>query len=401
MHKAATRSADSLLPMGRELWRGDSGVSVGSVSRTVQLTDWLPPEFSAVSQLALLIAAQEARNGGHVTVVGTNTTVRPIEQIAYGPGRVDVVSVRRPPLNRQTWVKRLVWTAVTNVALVRRAWPYMRQSETIRFTGSPPFLIYFMVLANVMLRRRLVYRITDFYPEIIIAAVQRKNWALELFQRLTNFLRRRISAFEVLGEDARTRLLACGIDENRITLRRDWSPVSVRSDTPPAPRPKEFGDRKLILYSGNWGVAHDIDTFLEGYRRHHQEGTAAVVLWLNATGTGAEEIDKRLRLAKLPFVRQKLVSLDELPHLLVAPDAHLVTLKPEFVGFVLPSKIYGCIESRRPILYIGPRGSDVHKLCVADEELQYLHVDVGESKRVKTVLDTLGYADNRFRRATT
>lgn len=366
----------------------------------MQLTDWLPPEFSAVSQLALLIAAQEASGGGQVTVVGLSTSVRSIERIAYGPGDVEVVAVRRPPLNRQTWLKRLAWTIVTNVALVHRAWPYMRQSETIRFTGSPPFLIYFLVPANLVLRKRLVYRITDFYPECIIAAVQRRSWLLEIFLGLTNFLRRRVDAFEVLGDDMRACLLACGVDENRITLRRDWSPVVVRADTPPASRPEDFRGRKLILYSGNWGIAHDIDTFFEGYRRHHQDGTATVVLWLNATGTGAEEMDKRLRAANLPLIRQRLVPLDELAHLLVAPDAHLVTLKPKFMGFVLPSKIYGCIASKRPILYIGPRGSDVHKLCLANAELPYLQVDVGEPEMVKSALDSLGSCGDRFWKAT-
>ncbi|MDH5352387.1 MAG: hypothetical protein OEX78_16390 [Betaproteobacteria bacterium] len=29
---------------------------------------------------------------------------------------------------------------------------------------------------------------------------------------------------------------------------------------------------------------------------------------------------------------------------------------------VLPSKIYGCIDSGKPILYIGPEESDVHRL---------------------------------------
>jgi hypothetical protein len=363
----------------------------------VQLTDWLPPEFSAVSQFAMLIAAQEAQEGGHVTVIGLSTSTRCIERISCGQGSVEVVAVRRPPLNRQTWVKRLAWTFFTNIALFRRALPYIWQSETVRFTGAPPFLIYFLVPANLFLRKKLVYRITDFYPECIIAAVQRKNWLLHFLQCLTNFLRRRIPAFEVLGEDMRTRLLACDVDEKRITLRRDCSPVMVCADTPPLSRPELFRDRKLILYSGNWGVAHDIDTFFEGYRRHHQNGTGAVVLWLNATGTGAEEIDRRLRAAKLPFIRQKLVSLDELAHLLVTPDAHLVTLKPEFMGFVLPSKIYGCIASQCPVLYIGPRGSDVHTLCLAESGLQYKHVDVRHPEEVSIALDALGIGCNPWR----
>lgn len=358
-------------------------------SRIVQLTDWLPPEFSAVSQLALLIAQQEASVGAHVSVIGLNTHPRPIERNTHGAGAIEVISVCRPPLNRQTWLKRLAWTFATNLALLRGAWSHIRRCDTIRFTGSPPFLIYFLVPANFFLRKRLVYRITDFYPECIIAAVRSKSRLLDLVQACTNLLRRRIPAFEVLGDDAHARLLACGINETRVTLRRDWSPVVVRPETPPLPRPNSFRDRKLILYSGNWGVAHDIDTFFEGYRRHHVEGLGGVVLWLNATGTGAEAIDARLSAASLPFIRERLVPLEILPNLLVTADAHLVTLKPEFMGFVLPCKIYACIESRRPILYVGPKGSDIHQLCLRDKAVPYKHVDVGDPGRVRAALDAL------------
>jgi hypothetical protein len=359
------------------------------LNRTVQLTDWLPPEFSAVSQSALLIAEEEARSGGCVKIVGLSTYARRNESRICGLGTIEIVAVKRPPLDRQTWLRRLLWTVVTNFALIRGAWSSIWCCDTVRFTGSPPFLICFLVPANLLLRKRLVYRITDFYPECIAAAIQRKNWLLDAMQALTNFLRRRIRAFEVLGEDMQLRLLACGVEKSRTTLRRDCSPVVVDPQAVPLPRPQAFGDRELILYSGNWGVAHDIDTFLEGYRRHHEQTTGGVILWLNATGTGAEEIDRRLRSAALPFVRQKLVALHELPRLLVAPSAHLVTLKPEFMGFVLPSKIYGCIASRRPILYIGPRGSDVHRLCLAEPELRYHHVDVGDAEGVKSSLDAL------------
>ena len=49
----------------------------------------------------------------------------------------------------------------------------------------------------------------------------------------------------------------------------------------------------------------------------------------------------------------------------MTPDAHLITLSDAFVGFVLPSKVHGCIASGRPVLFIGSaavgRASAVHR----------------------------------------
>jgi glycosyltransferase involved in cell wall biosynthesis len=361
--------------------------------RVVQLTDWLPPEFSAVSQYALLIAEAEATLGAHVTVVGLSSGDIPPCYRKFDTGSLTVLALRRPQFERDNWIRRLGWIFFTNIFLLKSAWPYMRKAHIIRFTGSPPFLLHFVSLANLLLRKRLVYRITDFYPECVIAALDRPNRMLEAFRRFSNVLRRRVDHFEVIGEDMRAKLLQCGVRTDRISLRRDASPVKIGSTTPPLPRPSVLGSRRIILYSGNWGVAHDVDTFFEGYRRHHQHGSGSVGLWLNATGSGAESLDKKLRAAGLPFHRQKLVGLDQLPNLLVSADAHLITLRPRFEGLVLPSKVYGCIASKLPVLFVGPIGSDVHLLCSSEPELRYIHVNVGDEDGVESALETLAKTD--------
>jgi hypothetical protein len=365
-------------------------VPTPAVGRIVQLTDWLPPEFSAVSQYTILIAEEEAERGGAVTVVGLTKSQPVLETRVIGPGTLCIIGVPRKDIDRASWSRRLIWTGKTNLVLIRRAWPHMRQADEIRFTGSPPFMIHFLSVANVFLRKKLTYRITDFYPECIIAALKKPSIVLEGVRRLTNVLRRRVDRFEVIGNDMARRLLACGIDPDRIVLRRDMSPVEIGPDTQPLPIPTELAGRKTRLYSGNWGVAHDVDTFVEGYRHHHQNGSGSVLLWLNATGSGADEVDWRLRAERLPFHRQHLVPLDQLANLLVTPDAHLITLRPEFIGFVLPSKVYGCIASRRPVLFVGPLGSDVNELCSADSGLPFRRADVGRASKVADALEELG-----------
>jgi hypothetical protein len=75
------------------------------------------------------------------------------------------------------------------------------------------------------------------------------------------------------------------------------------------------------------------------------------------------------------------VPLADLPGVLLAADLHVICLRDSFVGFVLPSKVYACIESGRPILFIGSERSDVHSLCAeatASGRLAYRRVDVGD-----------------------
>lgn len=155
------------------------------------------------------------------------------------------------------------------------------------FTGSPPFLLHVVAPINLFLRRRLTYRITDFFPEVLIAELGRAPWYLEALRHLTIFCRRRVHRIEVLGEDQRRRLLGMGIRDNRIVLRRDVSPAPVLRTTRALPRPATLAGKKILLYSGNFGVAHEHETFLAGYRRHHREGCAKVAQIVRTLGASA------------------------------------------------------------------------------------------------------------------
>src|SRR5207253_359083 len=119
-------------------------------------------------------------------VIGLSSFGACEEQRRIGTGLIRIVSLKRDRYGKESWLKRLVWSCGTNVLLIRCAWPFLRKADVIRFTGSPPFLLHFVAAANLFLRKRLVYRITDFYPECIIAALERPSVALELFRRFTN-----------------------------------------------------------------------------------------------------------------------------------------------------------------------------------------------------------------------
>ncbi|HXU34718.1 MAG TPA: hypothetical protein VN851_29415 [Thermoanaerobaculia bacterium] len=362
----------------------------GSMHKLVYLCDWLPPDFGAVGQYSLLFARERAAAGEEVVLAGLSSTADSVEEESPDAGRLRIVRLAAPSYDRANFRGRALWTFRTNLRLLRRLRRELRAADEILFTGSPPFLIHFLVPANLLWRKRLTYRITDFHPECLMAELPRVPAWLRGFHRLTVALRRRVEGFEVLGEDQRRRLLDLGIPDAKIRLKRDPAPVEIPADVSPLAPPAELAGYVLLLYSGNFGVAHDDATFVEGYRRHHQEGSGRVALWLNATGARADRVEAALREAGLPVHRGRPVPLPELARLLVTPAAHLITLRDEFVGYVLPSKVHAAIESGRQILFIGSAESDVDLLCrermPADS---YLRVPVGDAAGVAQALETI------------
>lgn len=361
--------------------------------RLVIIADWIPPDFGAVGQYMQMRARALAELGHDVTLVGLSSTENSTRHEAIGKGSLIELRLLTGAVPRASLAARLMWTIWTNLRLVWAAFGALRRADGILFTGSPPFLIHILAPLRFLWRGRLVYRITDFHPECLIAAQPRASRALGLMLSLTKFWRRRIGGFEVLGRDQWKRLAESGIDEARIALVRDGSPVSFEgavAETLPA----ELAGRCVLLYSGNYGVAHEVDTVFEGYRRHHATGTGAgtgrVVLWLSAAGAGAADLEQRFVAAGLPFHRSAPVPLERLAGLLEAPDGHLVTLKDSFVGYVMPSKIYACIESKRPIIFCGSADSDVDLLArEAVPRSDYWRVSCGDPAGFAAALEAL------------
>jgi hypothetical protein len=369
------------------------------VHRLVYLCDWLPPDFGAVGQYSLLFARERAAAGEDVVLAGLSSAAGSASDETVGTGRLRVVRRQAPVYDRANLRARALWTARTNLGLLWGVRRELRAADEILLTGSPPFLLQLVAPLNLLLRKRLTYRITDFHPECLIAEItetpesterSRVPRALSAFYRLTVALRRRVDRFEVLGEDQRERLREIGIPDERITLKRDPSPVEIPPGTPPLDRPPELAGRRLLLYSGNFGVAHDHETFVAGYRLHHRQGSGRVGLWLNAIGAKADLVEQVLRAEGLPIHRSLPLPLELLPRLLVTPEAHLITLRDAFIGYVLPSKVYGCLASGRDILYVGSPRSDIHLLCSQTLSPEgYFRVDTGDAAGVAQSLERM------------
>lgn len=356
--------------------------------RVVIIADWLPPDFGAVGQYMQMRAGALAERGHDVTLIGLSSTAASTKTRPMGDGSLTEIRLKAKEVPRRSLVGRLLWTVGTDLRLVAAGFRRLRMADGILFTGSPPFLIHFLAPLRPAWKGRLVYRITDFHPECLIAAQERPSRLLKLLLAVTNFWRRRVDGFEVLGLDQLRRLRATGIPENRIALVRDGSPVSFDGNFEPEPLPEDLEGSCVLLYSGNYGVAHEVNTVAEGYRLHHRQGTGRVRLWLSATGAGAGDLARRLGADQLPFHRSPPVPLERLAGLLRSPDAHLITLKDSFVGFVMPSKVYACVASARPILFVGSAESDVDMLG-RQSKAGYRQVSCGDPKGFADALERL------------
>ena len=91
--------------------------------RLVYICDWLPPDFGAVGQYAVLFARQWASDGWDVTLVGLSSgAVKPRSvRSRSGLARSRFFGSTGRPIRKQKFVARLAWTILSNLLLLARA----------------------------------------------------------------------------------------------------------------------------------------------------------------------------------------------------------------------------------------------------------------------------------------
>ena len=114
--------------------------------------------------------------------------------------------------------------------------------------------------------------------------------------------------------------------------------------------------RFVVGYSGNMGRAHEFRTIIDAAAA--LQGEPDIVFLFIGGGAQKEFIAAAAAergLTNLLF--KPYQPRDRLAQSLGAADAHLVTLRPELEGLIVPSKFYGIAAAARPTIFIGdPKG---------------------------------------------
>jgi glycosyltransferase involved in cell wall biosynthesis len=200
--------------------------------------------------------------------------------------------------------------------------------------------------------------------------VLERSLPVRLLKRLLGTAYRRCGLIADLGSCMGGLLKRYGSSATARTLV-PWALVEPPIVTEPDPdvRRTLFGDAKLgLLYSGNFGRAHSYAEFLALARQLRSSG---VGFCFAGRGNRADE----LRAAVVPddsnVTFAGFAPEAELEKRLTACDLHLVSLRPEWTGTVVPSKFFGALAAGRGVLFAGSPDSAIAK-WVQEYQVGYL-----------------------------
>ena len=312
------------------------------------------------------LADEQRRRGWEVTVLTSNRSCRQHGR-SFAPREtwngIEIHRVFRPDWDQSKPLPRLLNSAWMIVGWFLRTLGLGHFDAVI--VGSDPAFSPALALALRMVypRAALVHWCFDLYPEAIEAeggSAATRSLA-PVARRLMALSYRAYDALVDLGPRMQERLAAYQSGAVQETLV-PWALAEGEQAAAPDPavRAELFGRARLgLLYSGNIGRAHEFEAFLRLARVCRERSGDAISFCFSARGFREAELrrsvtpsDTNVRL--VPFADE-----DGLLPRLQAADLHLLSLRPEWAGIVVPSKFFGSLAAGRPVLYAGPADSEV------------------------------------------
>jgi glycosyltransferase involved in cell wall biosynthesis len=333
----------------------------GRGKRVLFINQYYWPDHASTAQHLTDLAESLAARGFECHVLSSQSRYEPGEPRPPAYEVREGVRVHRVPATshgrRSTWTRLVDYLSFYSLALVR-ALTLPRFDVVVTLTTPP--LIGLVGTALKRLRgTRHVYWSMDLHPDASLALgrMSQKTLFGRLMFRLSGFVYRSADQVVALGPYMADQIALKHVAPERIATIPVWS---RRDEIYPIPqatnslrRALGLGDAFVAMYSGNMGLAHSFDEFLEAARRlRHMPG---IVFVFAGSGprrsevTEAQERDGLTNLRLLDYVPRSQLHVS-----LSLADVHLISMRPEMTGIVVPGKLYGAMAAGRPAVFVGP-----------------------------------------------
>jgi putative colanic acid biosynthesis glycosyltransferase WcaI len=328
------------------------------------LNEYYPPDTSATAKMAAQVAETLARRHQVTVVAG-----RP----SYDPEEYYPFALLRRGTRNDVAVERVGSTAYSRHRMRRRVVNYLsylalavpralaiRPDVVLAMTDPPVAGIAGAWVARLA-GRPFVYNIRDLYPDMAIGGdiVRPSRW-VERWEKMHRRALRQANRVIVLGDDMRERILSKGVQPERVVVVRDGTsfPASMPDREDPFVREIRGELPFVALHAGNLGFYGAWNTLLEAAKLLRSENSGLVFV-----GDGANRAALESAASDAPNVRfLPFRPVEQVPHVMMAGDVHIVTVRRGLEGVVVPSKLYSILAAGRPVLAVAPSTSDAARI---------------------------------------
>ena len=348
---------------------------LGALPQLSILTQFFPPDYAPTGQLMAELAQSLSRQGVTVQVFAGQPGYAYDSPLAPQKEVVNGVTVRRTRTVR-LWPQRIRGRAVGGLLYCLRSLikllPQARRGDLVLVTTEPPYLPVLAYLMYCLFRQPYLCVVYDLYPEVAVAlgVVTPHSSLVRLWNWLNCRTWRHAEAIVVLTSTMEQRILdRCPAAAGKISIIHNWADPALIFPRPKVDnwfaRQHGLGQVFTVLYSGNMGRCHDMDTIMAAAEALRHDPVQFVFVGAGAKNQVCRAQAQAAGLTNCLFLPYQ--SQADLPYSLTACDLSLVSLVSGVEGLVAPSKLYSSLAAGRPIAAICESHSYLRSLLAEGE----------------------------------
>ena len=324
------------------------------------LTQFFPPDFAATGQLIEELSRNLQPEGLAVRVFTGQPGYAFSKSEAPMIERSHQLLVRRSR-TAQLFPSRIRGKALNGLMFVVRSALYVlrarNRGDVLMLTTAPPFLPILGFLANWLFGTPYICLLYDLYPDVAVELNIKPadHWIVRAWDFVNRAVWKRSTRIIVLSASMRDRIVAkCPEVADRIAIVHSWADPKLIVPIPKSEnwfaQEHDLVDKFVVLYSGNMGRCHDIETIIAAAQELRDDPVEFLIVGDGARREQLIEKLDRLNLHNFKFLPYQ--DKADLPFSLTACDLSLVSMKPGMEGIVAPSKLYSALAASRPIAAI-------------------------------------------------
>ena len=360
------------------------------------ITQVFYPDTVSVSQHLTDLAEKLVEDGHEVTVY---TSCYPYEEKTHRYSKseeyqgVKIERLRQSSFGKRNNLTRLLdfFTFYLSIS-IKLLFVNRNKFDMIVGTTVPPLLSFVGVIVSKLKGIKYHYWVMDLQPELSISSglMRKDSISAKFFTRLGNYIIRNSAIVISLDRFMTQYLCSRGAKRDSVKTIAVW-PVMEKTYTGirmsnPFRIENSFGDKVVIMYSGNHAYVHQLDTLLEAALILKEKSRYLFVF----VGGGVRKKDvtefkikhKLENIVQLPFQPR-----ENIHNSLGSSDIQVVILGNGQVGYTHPNKVYGAMYIGKPVLYIGP--SESHVADLINDLDGNISVQHGESQILANKIEAL------------
>lgn len=326
------------------------------------------PDTVAVAQHLADLCAKLASRGHEVKVL---TSQFPYEdnKIKYPRfekhENVEIQRLSNTGFGKKSIIGRLVDFITFNLLIFLRML-FLKKGKYDMVIGltTPPLLSFFAAWFAKAKGYKFCYWTMDLQPELSIQSglITRGSILAKILTFFGDYTFKRADKIIALDKYMKDYIISRGGKKENISVIPVWP---VMFDVYEGDRMENefrlennFGNKIVIMYSGNHSFVHSLDTLLDV--AHHLRDDDRFLFVFIGGGVRKEDVTKFKAKHELDNILQLPYQPRERIHIsLGSSDYQVVILGDGQVGYTHPNKVYGAMFIGKPIIYIGPNPSHV------------------------------------------